>query len=176
MAQIEPKPGSGRARKKSTHVDMTAMVDVAFLLLTFFILTTTMIQETKALNFLAPVDDGRNPNKINCDKILTLVPGAGHKVHYFFGLPDAEVYTTNLGPDGLRTVLLGHRNRYPNPCERGQTKGCWDPIVVLKPSPDSHYRDLIDVLDELALAGLGKYSYGQLGVDDSLLLADHRLK
>jgi len=87
MADVEMKePGGGRhqgtkSKKLSTRIDMTPMVDVAFLLITFFMLTTTL-QKPKTMNLYLP-EDVKNPeeqNKVKESQALTIILGKNHQV------------------------------------------------------------------------------------------------
>ncbi len=88
MAAIQqPAPQAGkkpRARKHSFHLDMTPMVDLAFLLLTFFMLTTTFAKP-RVMQLTMPVPD-KHKTKVAAHDALTLVLGNNHQIHYYFGL------------------------------------------------------------------------------------------
>ncbi len=165
---------------------MTAMVDVAFLLLTFFILTTTLASPA-AMEIAKPppVDEDNpedEPKKVEEEKILTMILGAEDEVHYYQGLStEATLQSTNYGPGGVRQVIVDHLNFKDNRCPKGvkaedRPKDCWDPIFVIKPNETSRFKNLVDVLDELRIAGATKYSYTELTPADSTLLADNRKK
>lgn len=153
---------------------MTAMVDVAFLLLTFFILTTTLTQP-HGIFLATPVDDGP-PGKITHHKVLTLILGDEDKVYYYHGLPESNYTQTDFSEQGVRQVIWDHLNRHENRCKGEMAGKCWDPIFVVKPRPDSRYKNLVDVLDELELADAPKYSYSSFGRNDSLYWADRRIE
>lgn len=147
----------GRRRKKRPGVDMTAMVDVAFLLLTFFVLTA-MFGEAKRLDMVMPPNDAHEPIKILEDKFLTVLIDREDHLHYFEGSQDPDVHSTNFGSEGLRTVLLAHQSRY-------------DPIVIIKPHKAASYGKLVAVLDELAIVKAPKFVMQDFSPVDSLLLA-----
>ena len=112
---------------------------------------------------------------------MTLSLGEEDQVHYYQGLPgEAELKSVGYGPNGIRNIILEHLNRYPNRCPSGkdapQPKGCWDPIFVVKPNSTSRYQNLVDILDELQINGVTKYSYTEPTSADSTLLADYRKK
>ena len=178
MADIQPndhprKKGKARRKNKSTRIDMTAMVDVAFLLLTFFVLTAT-------LNGLGVMDIAKPPicppdedcyKDIPQEKMLTLILGAEDSVHYYQGMGEDNIQHTDFSPKGIRKTLLNHLNRYPNLCEDGVLDGnCWDPIFVVKPHKSSRYKNLVDVLDELAILGAEKYVIADYTQADSLIM------
>ncbi|MEN9700085.1 MAG: hypothetical protein RLZZ301_1283 [Bacteroidota bacterium] len=92
--------GKKRAKKGSTRVDMTPMVDLAFLLLTFFVLTSTFSKpKVLPLNYPAKVEDPtKKPPKVNNAATFLL---AGDKVYFYRG----EFYPKSKpGPEGP-TVL-----------------------------------------------------------------------
>ena len=80
MAEIQPKAEGGkggkkRAKKMSTKIDMTPMVDLAFLLLTFFMLTTTF-NKPQTMEINMPVKDNTdNPTELKASKALTVILG-----------------------------------------------------------------------------------------------------
>lgn len=171
MAAIEPTaPKTGkkpRARKRSFRLDMTPMVDLAFLLLTFFMLTTTfakpnVMQLTMPANPRA--DDQITPLKAS--KAMTIILGGGHQAYYYFGLarpddpsvPVPTLHTTNLGPKGIRQALLA----------RGQQKPA--PVVLIKAGPRAKYSDMVDILDEMNITGQKKYALTDLTAADRQLL------
>src|SRR5215813_12407694 len=85
-------PGVKKAKKLSTRVDMTPMVDLGFLLITFFIFTTTM-SSPKAMNLNMPKDT-KNQDELNKAKqsgALTIMLGKDNHVFYYEG---------QLEPDG----------------------------------------------------------------------------
>jgi biopolymer transport protein ExbD len=106
--------GKKRAKKGSTRVDMTPMVDLAFLLLTFFVLTSTF-QKPKVMNLAYPAKqdpiDQTNPPKIN--NAITFLLSKGRIFYYkgefratpSEGKPATTLEETNLGPDGVRKML-----------------------------------------------------------------------
>lgn len=168
------KKGFSKTKKKSTSVDMTAMVDVAFLLLTFFVLTAMIDHSTMIELVVPPKAEEDIHQKIREDKIMTIVLEKDDKIYYYVGITQPEVLETNFSSDGLRKVLLTHLNAHSPRCESGKTaqveKGCWDPIFIIKPTNQSRYKVLVDLLDELAITNASKYAIDEFTVEDSLLI------
>ena len=170
MAEIQQnaagpaKAGKRRAKKMSTRIDMTPMVDLAFLLLTFFMLTTTFAKPY-VMDLQMPVKgDDRTP--VTMSKALTIILGKGHRVHYFLGLnapsdktiPAAVLKTTSFAAMGIREVLRQRRRAQPGL------------VVLIKPSADSKYQDMVDVLDEMNITHQQKYALVKITQDDLNLL------
>src|SRR5688500_20366077 len=113
MAEIQQGGGGGhkkggkvRAKKQSTKIDMTPMVDLAFLLLTFFILTTTFNKpKTMEVNMPDKVDKPEDQTKINEKDILNLVLAEDNKIFCWIDL-EPPVSITNYSKDGWRKILL----------------------------------------------------------------------
>ena len=173
MAELTQNPsrkskGKHRRKRKSTRIDMTAMVDVAFLLLTFFVLTATLADQF-AVELVMPVDGP--PTEIAEQKLLTLILEEDDQISYYHGITDPKINTTHYGANGLRKVLQQHLNRYEHRCEGKQKNDCWDPIFLIKPQRKAKYRNVIDVLDELAIVQAPKYAIGDFTPADSVFLA-----
>lgn len=195
MAEVEQQDGGGKkdsgpkTKKKSTKVDMTAMVDVAFLLLTFFVLTATMSNSAMISLTLPPkaddVPEDEKYKKIDEKKIMTVILDDDDKVKYYVGVAneETELKTTDYSDDGLRDVLIEHMQMGPNTfgipmCRDVNNAGinqgrCWDPIYVIKPRDKSRYKNLVDMLDELAITEANKYAIDKFTPADSTFLADH---
>lgn len=177
------KKGGPKTKKKSTKIDMTAMVDVAFLLLTFFVLTATMSNSGMMELTMPPkvdedIPDEETRQKIVEDKIMTLIVDENDVVTYYVGITEPEVKETGYSSEGLRKVLLGHLNNHitlgvPR-CQTGKgarvVKDCWDPIFVVKPRDGSRYKNLVDLMDELAITQAPKYAIDKFTPEDSLLI------
>ncbi len=177
------KKGSGpKTKKKSTRIDMTAMVDVAFLLLTFFVLTATMSNNAVMELTMPPkVDDPEQEEqlrkKIAEDKIMTIVLQSNDKIGYYIGIQDAVVGEANFGTTGdesIRNVIEEHLRgdgRLPR-CPKGakDVSNCWDPIFVVKPKNQAKYKNLVDLLDEFAITNAPKYAIDKFTATDSLIL------
>ena len=192
MAEVDTSQSGGgkhkggpKQKKKSTKVDMTAMVDVAFLLLTFFILTTTLASPAAMEIAKPPPQDedkpDDDPKKVDENKIMTFILGEEDQIHYYQGLPEGRLNSTDFGEEGVRKLIQEHLNKYPNRCpktKKGEEppKGCWDPIFVVKPNSTCRYKNVVDILDELRISGATKYSYTEVTPGDSTFMADNRKK
>lgn len=177
MAELSPsgggnKKGGGapKQKKKSTKIDMTAMVDVAFLLLTFFILTTTLAQpQTMELNLPPKKDDIEEEEreiKVKEEKILTLILGEEDQVYFYKGVPDQEgvLDQTSFDPQGVRKIIRTH------------LVSVNDPIIVIKPNETCRYKNVVDILDEMAITQAKKYAMTDVTPVDSLLMANTSVK
>lgn len=169
MAEIQTSAPVGRGskprvKKNAFRLDMTPMVDLAFLLLTFFMLTTTFSKPT-VMQLAMPVKGPQTD--LPASNSLTLILGKNNQVHYFFGLnaaaEAAELHTTNFQDSGLRQVLLQQKQRNPHT------------MVLIKDSPDSKYRNLVDALDEMNITGQQKYALVDFTESDRELLKHNAL-
>jgi biopolymer transport protein ExbD len=182
MAQIEgggddshkKGPGVKKAKKLSTRVDMTPMVDLGFLLITFFIFTTTM-SSPKALNLNMPKDT-KNEEELNKAKesgALTIMLGKNNAVYYYEGqlAPDGSNFkATNF--TGIRDEIINKRKDviknhvHDANCakiwaeNKGDKTSCLDRdfVVVIKPDQDATYKNTVDILDEMTINNVKRYA------------------
>ncbi len=147
------KGGKVRSKKASTRVDLTAMVDLAFLLITFFMLTTTLLKP-KAMDLVMPDKDEKNDQlPVPATRTMTILLGANDKVEWFVGLPgDTPPTTDHFGKDGLRKALIENSDKIK------KSHGGQDMIVIVKPSDHSNYNDLVSALDELNITGIERHA------------------
>ena len=168
MAELNTGDGGGkkgskkvRSKKQNSRVDLTAMVDLAFLLITFFMLTTTL-SKPQSMNLGLPDKDPEDktpPVKVDENRTMTILLGANNRLVRFVGLLDKPVSggapkDFEYGKDGIRKELLSRKAavlQYTGTKEKGM-------IVIIKPSKKSNYRNLVDILDEMAIVGVPTYA------------------
>lgn len=149
-------PGVKKGKKLSTRVDLTPMVDLGFLLITFFIFTTTMSQPTAFKLYLPKdADKPEDQNKAKESGVLTILLGKDNHVFYYEGMIDnsnasANFKSANFGTkdDGIRNVIL---KKKANTSDK-------DFVVVLKPNAECTYKNVVDLLDEMSINAVKRYA------------------
>ena len=135
--------------KKSTRVDLTPMVDLGFLLITFFVFTTTM-STTKAMAMVTPKEDTIVTDDICESCVITVLPAGNNKLYYYEGSEKNAVYkSTTYGADGLRTLLV-NKKRMVAELQR-------DAILIIKPGVASTFKNLINIIDESSICLYKRY-------------------
>jgi biopolymer transport protein ExbD len=174
----------GQQKKMSTRVDFTPMVDLGFLLITFFMLTTSMLKP-QTMKISMPSKDKINDDEANVVKesnAITLILESEDKVFYYFGKPDTdnppEVEESDFSPEGIRNILLKRNATViqkviqlkkekaagaisDEDFEKQVSDAKSDkasPVVMIKPSDRSSYRNLVDILDEMHICNIERYA------------------
>lgn len=146
-------PGVKKQKRQSTAVDMTPMVDLGFLLITFFIFTSTM-STPATMDLFMPKDTEKDEelNKAKESGALTVMLGTNNNVYYYEGqlAPDASNFkTTNFDPqNGIRKVLI----------DKKRSTNVEDMVVVIKPSKDANYKNTVDILDEMTINQIKRFA------------------
>lgn len=143
-------PGVKKSKKLSTRVDLTPMVDLGFLLITFFIFTTTMSQPTAMkLNLPKDTDKPEEQNKVKESGVLTLLLGKGDQVYYYEGTlaPDASNFKSSNFKEIRSEIMTKKKSTDPK-----------DFVVVIKPDKDCTYKNVIDMLDEMLINDVKRYA------------------
>jgi len=153
MAEMEVKesskkgPGVKKGKKHSTRVDLTPMVDLGFLLITFFIFTTTVQQPTAMpLNMPKDTKDKNLDMKVKESGSLTLMLGKGNIIYYYYGNDPTKMQTT--GYKDVRNIIL----------QKKKTTPAADLFIIIKPDKDATYKNAVDILDEMDINDIGKYA------------------
>jgi len=147
-------PGVKKGKKLSTRVDLTPMVDLGFLLITFFIFTTTMSQPTTMRLILPKDTDDAHKSEVKVSAVLTILPGKNDQVYYYEGDDPTQLKTSNF--KAIRDVILDKKRRS-------------DPVyfyVILKPSRDANYRNIVDILDEMTIDAIKHYALVDISPDE----------
>lgn len=143
-------PGVKKQKKLSTRVDLTPMVDLGFLLITFFIFTTTMSQPTSMQLFLPKdTDKPEEQNKVKASGALTLLLGGNNVIYYYEGelLPDGSNFKTTGFKDVRNVIMDKKRSTDPK-----------DFMVVIKPDENATYKNTVDILDEMTINDVKRYA------------------
>ena len=168
MAEISQgsgkKDGKVRSKKTSTRIDMTPMVDLAFLLLTFFVMTTTLNRpQTMEITMPEkPKEEDKQP-VVNEKRVLTLILGGSDKVYWYLGITDPKVELSNFSNYGIRKVLLQ---------QNAQIK---EMVVLIKPSDESKYKNVVDILDEMNISNIARFALVDITSVDKELIKDSNL-
>lgn len=143
-------PGVKKAKKLSTRVDMTPMVDLGFLLITFFIFTATM-STPAAMQLFMPKDTDKKEeqNKAKESGSLTVMLGKADQVYYYEGMlavDGSNFKSTNF--KGIRDIIIDKKRRTPPE----------DLVVVIKPNEEATYKNTVDMLDEMTINGIKRFA------------------
>ena len=165
MAELNTGDGGGgkggkvRSKKQNSKVDLTAMVDLAFLLITFFMLTTTLSKPQSMSLGLPDKNEKGDDTKVDENRTMTILLGDNDKLVRYVGLLATPVAGGTpkdfaYGKEGIRQELLSRKKKVLE-YTGNKNKGI---IVIIKPNKKSNYRNLIDILDEMAIVGVETYA------------------
>jgi len=193
MAEIiqeeKQKGGKKKPKKGSAHIDMTPMVDLMCLLLTFFMLTTAF-SKPKVMEIVLPEkirkDEKVDPPKIAESRTLNIILGPEDKVYWYPGKADPAspppLQETDFSATGIRQVLLD-RNRalfkkiddfekkvvsgeieikqdsLASAIKQLKTDDDTGPIVLIKAYKTSKYKNFVDIIDEMSIVGIARYTF-----------------
>jgi biopolymer transport protein ExbD len=143
------KPG-----KLSTRVDLTPMVDLGFLLITFFIFTTAMSKPTELKIFLpeSVPDKFRQPTPAS--GALTLLLAADNRIFYYEGNDPGQMHPVDAKT--IRLVILDKKKR-TNPEKF---------MVIIKPGRNSNFETLVNVMDEMTIDNVKRYAMVDLDPEE----------
>lgn len=149
-------PGVKKPKKLSTRVDLTPMVDLGFLLLTFFVFTTTM-STPKGMAMNEPKDDPANQLKVKNSGAMTLLLGKDDHVFYYFGelLPEtiSEQFKSSTFKE-IREVIATKARNTP----------IGDLMYIIKANKDATFKNAIDILDEMTISNVPPGHYAEVDI------------
>ena len=153
MAQLDLSPR--RQSKSFSHkvrlsVDLTPMVDLGFLLITFFILSTTLSQP-QSTDLVIP-KDSKEKTPLKESAVLTLMPVRNNQIDYFEGRNESSGMTKHCSYNELRSVIqqkqrevarvLGNQN---------------ETVIIIDPDSTSSYKNFMDIMDEIQINDIRHY-------------------
>lgn len=155
MAELDTSSGGGkkggkvRTKKANTKVDLTAMVDLAFLLITFFMLTTSLSKPI-AMDIAKPDKDAKDENRLElrASQTMTILLGKNNKVAWYMGEAGKETPTIE-GFSEIRGSILANKKKVAALYGNDPKKTL---VVVIKPTSGSTYKNFVDIMDELNIA------------------------
>lgn len=162
MAEINTATTPGRDRGgvhrkiHSTRVDMTPMVDLGFLLITFFMLATTMAQP-KTMDMVMPRADG-DSMKLKDTKALTLMLGSNNRIAWYEGIgndpshPPSVKYTTFASRNGVGDIIRAKRKQVM------EIYGNNELMVLIKADVTANYKNIVDIMDEMLINNVDRYA------------------
>ncbi len=167
-------PGVKKAKKLSTRVDMTPMVDLGFLLITFFVFTATMSTPTTLdLNMPKDIKDQKEQTEVKESSVLSIMLGKNDQIYYYEGkLTESGDNFKQTTFKGIRDIIINKKkeviSRYVTDpeCEaKAKAEGkpisnCADKdfVVIIKPSPEATYKNTVDILDEMTINQVRTYA------------------
>ena len=192
-----------KQKKMAVRVDFTPMVDMNMLLITFFMLCTTL-SNPQTMEISMPSNDksitDEQRSKVKASQAITLLLDGEDKLYYYEGEPDYKDYNslkeTSYAADGLRAMLL-RRNaaavREVNELKQQKLdlkiteeeytdkvseikSGKDTPTVIIKATDDASYKNLIDALDEMQICNIGKYVIADMAEGDDFLIENYLSK
>lgn len=175
MADIsnnERAAGSGnkpRSRKQSLRVDLTPMVDLAFLLITFFMLTV-VISNPRQMTLAMP--DGDESAPIGDCQVLHVLIDSADRIYTYEGLAMEAIKETSFNAnDGIRQVLMEKVRKVHTGCPPNANGSQRQMVCLIKLLPGSHYNSMINVLDEMEITGVKVYTLQDPSIDEANAVA-----
>jgi len=161
-------PGVKKGKKLSTRVDLTPMVDLGFLLITFFVFTTTMSKPT-AMSMNEPKDDPENQLKVKNSGAMTILLGKADQVYYYYGELVAETISEQFKSSNfkeIRDLISAKKKATP----------LGDLMYIIKADKEATFKNAIDILDEMTVTAVPPGHYAEVDITDteSMLIQKNR--
>lgn len=159
-------PGVKKGKKMSTRVDLTPMVDLGFLLITFFVFTTTMSKPT-VMKMNEPKDDTppEEQMKVKESAVMTILLGKQDQIYYYYGTLTAENASNQFKSTDFKNIgklILDKRNSVPD-----GDKSKSDLMYIIKADKESKFKNVIDLLDEMSINAVPAGHYAEVDITDT---------
>ena len=143
-------PGVKKQARKDARVDMTPMVDLGFLLITFFIFTTT-INSPKAFKLNIPDDTAKDEEQTEAKAsgAFTVLLSKDNQIYYYEGQLASD--GANFKSSNFKEIRAEILKKKANTPEK-------DLVVIIKPDETSVYKNVVDMLDEMQIADIRRYA------------------
>lgn len=159
-------PGVKKGKKLSTRVDMTPMVDLGFLLITFFVFTTTMAKpKTMEINMPYQDENVEVPDsKVKSSTAMTILLSKEHRIYYYQGIGDDPLNPPDMKSTyfkdngGIREALISKKEMVEQLKASGALLASDKMTVLIKPDSNSRYSDLVNILDEMTINAIPTYA------------------
>lgn len=157
--QVQEKGGGDgkvRSKKQSTRVDMTPMVDLGFLLITFFMFTTTF-SKPNVMDLALPAKPKKDqpkppPTEIKLSNSISILIGKDNRIFWHqqdnLSLTKDNLNETTFDRDGIRKVI---QQAYNGAADKSKF------TVIIKPTDDAVYKNFVDMMDEMQISGRDVY-------------------
>jgi biopolymer transport protein ExbD len=211
MSEIQTKDSGGGKKKKggskqkkiSVFVDFTPMVDMNMLLITFFMLCTSL-SKPQTMEISMPSNDKKiteaDKSMVKASQAVTLLLTGGDSIFYYTGQPDYKDYNSlklsSYKPSGIRSFLLKRNSDAVSKIDDLKQKklqlkinqeqftkevaeiknGKNTPVVIIKATDKATYKNLVDALDEMQICNIGKYVIDTIASPDKFLLRNRAAK
>lgn len=158
-----------RVRKMSPKVDLTAMVDLAFLLITFFMLTTSL-NKPNTLDVALPDKSTDAPIELDENRIVNVLihHNSYSIIHGNIANPIQVIEQVQPLSTHLKQKLVAI-NKVINTTTAGKNA-----IVLLKPTDEANTRDIITAFDEIKSSGIKQYMLSKLNTQERDIMLTKR--
>ncbi len=155
-------PGVKKQARKDTKVDMTPMVDLGFLLITFFVFTSTM-STPKAFKLNVPDDSAKDEEltQAKASGAFTVLLSKNNFVYYYEGQLEAD--GSNFKSSNFKEIRNQLLQKKANTPEK-------DFVVIIKPSEEANYKNVVDMLDEMQILEIKKYAIVDIADGEKALI------
>jgi biopolymer transport protein ExbD len=153
-----------RNSRQVPKVDLTAMVDLAFLLITFFMLTTSL-SKPNAMDMVKPDETGSNILPVPASRTMTILLGKNNKLAWYMGEADkSQLHSVSFRD--IRKSILANKAKVSEANLENPNKSL---IIIVKPTSGANYQNFVDIMDEISLA---KITTAPMIDDDNILSAE----
>ena len=167
MAEIENRtPRSNNKKilfiKRNTRIDLTPMVDLGFLLITFFVFTTTMSQPA-VMNLNMPYEKAPPCDDICEYCVLTIMLAKDNVIKYYEGMGGTNqvIKETSFGSEGIRDIIVQKRIAVKNVRRSSDNF-----VMIIRPSDESTFQNFVDIIDEVAINNIKRYYISEIDKSD----------
>ncbi len=166
MAAFKTSSRRSNSDPPKAQVDLTPMVDLAFLLITFFMLSTALVKPSVMPLVMPETDQPKLPDFRKESQVLTLLLAGNNQVFYYEGITEPRLDSTGYAAEGLRRVILNKKKRVdaqwppserPDPKQPGLLKSVSKLTVLIKPTREASYKNVVDALDEMNICNVAYY-------------------
>ncbi|MFI5133594.1 MAG: ExbD/TolR family protein [Chitinophagales bacterium] len=167
------KAGVRRMKKHNLKTDMTPMVDLGFLLITFFVFTAEL-SKPMITNLYMP-HDGKEPTLSAQSRSITILTSSDNKLFYYYGTEEDAaknnlIYPTSFDEkSGIGKIIREKQAELDR-----RSIGKKELFVLIKPGSESSYKNVVDILDEMIINGVTRYAIVKPGLSDAEYLTRNR--
>lgn len=161
MAEMNIPQKSGSRRTMSPRLDLTPMVDLGFILITFFMYTTTMAKPRVIDMNMPSKEPTPTPTVYPEESTVTLIPVKDRRVYYYFGTLQAKEQMKETTMAHVRDVLT-EKKRQAAALPAAYSTDAHKLHVLMKPANSCKYEDVVQLFDEMEIVAVPYYTLADL--------------